>query len=61
MPVDSAVRDADLGVKGSPFVLAAITTRNALADAAGTRRDNCPASMTRREFDVTLSPRTLVA
>ena len=54
----SAVRGADLGVKGSRFVLAAITTRKALADAARTQRDNCPAGMTRQTVDVTLPART---
>ena len=54
----SAVRGADLAVKGSRFLLAAITTRKALADAARTRRDNCPTGMTQQALDVTLPARS---
>ncbi len=51
----SALPARDLGLPGPRIVLAAITTRRPLAEAALSRADNCPASVTRRVVEVNLA------
>ena len=51
----SAVSARALGISGSRVVLAAITTRKSLAEAALSKTDNCPASVTRRMVEVNLT------
>jgi hypothetical protein len=54
----SALPARDLGVSGGPIVLAAITTRKSLAEAALGKAATCAGGLTRRVVDVNLTPRT---
>jgi len=51
----SALPGRDLGISGTPIVLAAITTQKSLAQSALGKADNCPVSLTRRMVEVKLT------